>query len=228
MMRISGGYWISGAQCGFLNRTPKPFVASSEPPHVPELADMGIQKAPARWGRFDAFARLGFAAVALALADADQETNAAATAGLVIASATETLANDESFYATTIEQNGLLASPQLFSYTLPTTLIGECAIHFGLRGPTCAVGNRNEARGLDALRVGLGALAAGDAERMICAWVEAAPGPDAPSIMGAACVVIDAGDASGGRAISIDGERIITGGRALAHLEELFDGCDGR
>lgn len=231
MNRISGGCWISGAEWGFLNRAPRPFHISNEPPRLPDSSEPGLEKAPARWGRFDAFARLGFSAVALALVDADRKAAAGEPTGLVIASATETLANDVAFFATTIEQNGLLASPRLFSYTLPTTLIGECAIHFSLRGPTCAVGNRNDARGMDGLRVGLAALAAGDASRMICAWVEAAADPfihQAPGVLGAACIVIDACDTRGDRSISFNGDRIVFGGRPPHHLEELFDGCDGR
>jgi hypothetical protein len=242
---VSGGCWIAGEAYGLLRRLPRRFQCSAAAPVCPEL-DGVVPQRPSRWGRFDAFARLGFSAVAWALHDAGLAPgDALDRTGLVSASAGETLATDVAFYRTTLQAGGALASPQQFSYTLPMTMAGECAISFGLRGPTLSVGNRAAARGIEALEIACEYLAAGRAGRMICGWVEAEADPWAhngaagPSSLGAAFVVLESGNSefqvpsfkltirSGRLELETWNSELGTRTRPLQHLEEIFDPCAG-
>ena len=46
---------------------------------------------------------------------------------------------DHNYYKTVLPQAGLLASPNLFAYTLPNCMLGEIAIRYGLTGPAMVV-----------------------------------------------------------------------------------------
>ena len=135
-----------------------------------------------RYGRFDAFARLGCAAVALALKDAGlNQTGHKRPIGVVASSRYESLETDFAYLDTAIRDGGALASPNLFSYTLPGIFVGECAVHFGLTGPTLCVGEQ-EGLGLAALRCAATLMADGGTETMLAGCVDAPPaGVDVPA-----------------------------------------------
>jgi hypothetical protein len=116
----------------------------------------------------------------------------ARTAGLIISTEYGVMQTDLSYYATTIEQDGLLSSPNLFSYTLPVTVIGECAGFFHLTGLAFCVGDDGRC-GVKAVETAMLLLHGKQADRMIAAWIESPPSlPDSRiKRSGAAAVVLE-------------------------------------
>jgi len=115
-----------------------------------------------RFGRLDAYTRLGLAAIALALEDADlAKWNQKRFLGLVTATETGCFKTDEKYCHTMLPDGGRFASPNLFAYTLPNCMLGEASIHFGLSGPQFVVEDAGSdmlagvRAGLDMLRFGL-------------------------------------------------------------------------
>jgi 3-oxoacyl-[acyl-carrier-protein] synthase II len=54
--------------------------------------------------------------------------------GLVVGTRLGCLEADRAYFKTAALQGGTLASPNLFAYTLPGTMLGEASIQFGLTG----------------------------------------------------------------------------------------------
>ncbi|MEG6551913.1 beta-ketoacyl synthase N-terminal-like domain-containing protein, partial [Desulfocurvibacter africanus] len=87
------------------------------------------------------------------------------SAGLAATTCVGCLRTDLDYFATAM-QGPILASPNLFAFTLPTSIVAEAAICFGLRGPTCML-HEPQAFGLTGVRAGLEALEFGEAELML-------------------------------------------------------------
>jgi 3-oxoacyl-[acyl-carrier-protein] synthase II len=138
---------------------------SQDEPGPETLAVLGA--VPKRWGRMDRISRLavvevGRALRAAGLLRADSEKAATASSGgLIGAGRYGCLATDLAFAATMA--GGLhLASPTLFSYTLPNIALAEAASHYGLTGPVYALFSGDQA----------------EAEAEARRWLAEAPGPD--------------------------------------------------
>ncbi len=93
-----------------------------------------------RFGRFDSYAKAGFGAIALALRSAglDRWTHKRAI-GLIAGTRRGCLEADLAYFETVASCGASLASPNLFAYTLPGTMLGEASIQFGLTGPSLVV-----------------------------------------------------------------------------------------
>ena len=181
---FAGGAWIIGSSYGTLH--------SDAPQKLPEIEKL-FPRVPARLGRFDDFTKLGFAAISLALQEAGwMNLTTSEVTGLIISTQHGVMQTDLSYYATTIEQDALLSSPNLFSYTLPVTVIGECAGFFHLTGPTFCVGDDGRS-GMNAVGTALLLLQGKQTQRMIAAWIEAPPdlGESEPKRAAAAAVVLE-------------------------------------
>jgi 3-oxoacyl-[acyl-carrier-protein] synthase II len=108
---------------------------------LPALKSSQFLEAPhPRFGRFDSYAKAGFGAIALALRSTrlDHWTQKRAI-GLVVGTRLGCLEADEAYFRTAAPQGGTLASPNLFAYTLPSTMLGEASIQFGLTGASFVV-----------------------------------------------------------------------------------------
>jgi hypothetical protein len=184
-VHLTGACWISGGAWGGLRHGGPPgFVPGKAP--LPAL-EGAFPKPLARWGRFDDFTRLGCAAAGLALKDAGFSALQEPGTGMVVGSRYETLRTDREFNASSLPEGGMLASPNLFSYTLPVIVLGECAAGFNLTGPAFCVGEEG-GQGLQALRAALLMLDSGKARRMIAGWIESPPGDQAA---GAVCAILE-------------------------------------
>ncbi len=219
---VSGGGFVTASGHGRLSEG-RPLVLSPGTPLLPRKGEI-FATPPARYGRFDAYTKLGCAAVALALRDAGLEQGAAAHGvGLISASARECLATDLAFQASTFPEDGRLASPNLFTYTLPTIVLGECAIAFGLTGPTFCTGEDGRL-GMTALLAALRLLEAGAAGCMLTGWIESVPAASAP--LGALFVMIEAAPRAGARAfwrLQRQGDTVrLENGARLDSLPGLF------
>lgn len=102
------------------------------------LAVLGVL--PKRWGRMDRLSRLAVVEVgrvlraAGLLRDGPEPVLVSGSGGLIGACAHGSLATDLDF-AATLAAGLHLASPTLFSYTLPNIALAEAASHYGLTGP---------------------------------------------------------------------------------------------
>lgn len=123
-----------------------------------------------RFGRMDALSRLGLMAVEMLgveFADKDE-------VGVVLETRCGSLLADRQFLRT--------LSPSVFTYTLPSTAIGEICIRHKLRGPVlCLVAESGEGR--QALEQAQSWLQTGDVKSCLCLYADA-PG-DEPAVAGA-------------------------------------------
>lgn len=120
-----------------------------------------------RFGRIDAFSKLGLAAITFALRDAGlEEWDVKRPIGVVAATRYGCLATDSDYFDSVIPDHGALASPNLFAYTLPNCFLGEAAIRFGLTGPSVVV-NEETPDGLGGIRMALDLIRWGECETVV-------------------------------------------------------------
>lgn len=117
-----------------------------------------------RLGRLDTLTRLSLSAVASLAAAVGAETLRGA--GIVAGQALATLDTNARFDARKRARGPTAVEPRLFPATSPNAAAGECAIAFGLTGPSFAVGS-GLAAGLEALARAAELVAARDAERVV-------------------------------------------------------------
>jgi 3-oxoacyl-[acyl-carrier-protein] synthase II len=94
--------------------------------------------------------------------------------GIIAATRYGCFDTDLAYYATAKEDQGIFASPNLFSFTLPGIVLGEAAIHFRLTGPTFTVGDTVGQRGCTALGVAGDLLSSGTCQTIVAGWLDAA------------------------------------------------------
>lgn len=170
-INVIGGGWVTAADFGRMTDRTGPVLAAGNPV-VPPAASIYTHP-PVRYRRFDAYARVGCAAIALALKDAGLDHGAAPTPiGIIAATRSGCFDTDRAYYATAKESQGAFASPNLFSFTLPGIVLGEAAIHFRLTGATFTVGDEIGRRGLAALDVAVDLLASGTCRTILAGWLE--------------------------------------------------------
>lgn len=93
-----------------------------------------------RFGRFDSYAKAGFGAISLALRSAGlYKWQQKRDIGLVVSTRNGCLEADLAYFQTVALDGGALASPNLFTYTVPNCMLGEASIHFGLTGPCLVI-----------------------------------------------------------------------------------------
>ena len=152
--RVLGLGWCTAQGLG-QGRTARDFALGPGPVTVPFRQELFAEPDP-RFGRLDAYSKVGLAAAAMALRDAGlDQWRAKRPLAMVAASALGCLDTDAAYMATLLDTRvttpsgasehfadlaaavpaGTLASPQLFAFTLPTIFLGETAIRFGLTGP---------------------------------------------------------------------------------------------
>jgi len=155
---------------------------------LPPLSTI-LAKKTSRYGRFDQYTRLGCAAAGLALHDAGLAGAGQRRIGFILAGQYGSFVTDLAFYETAAG-NGQFASPNLFSYTLPNIMIGECALQFGLTGPTYCL-DSDRGRGISALNEGAWLLAEGEADAVLVGWLEVPPPHMAQEKEGAVVLVLE-------------------------------------
>ena len=190
---ITGLGWVTskGMASG---RNGKPFsLESGKLPRI-ERKDVFDQPTP-HFGRMDGFSRLGLCAVALALKDAELDRwTEKRNMGVIAQSKWGCLKTDSDYYRTIMKHGGAMASPAVFSYTLPNCFLGEVAVSFGLSG-TGFVINDSSPHGLTGIQAGLSAMLSGESEKMICGVCDLEPPleipPSGPVLPGAVFLVLE-------------------------------------
>jgi len=177
-----------------------------------------------RFGRYDDYTRLGCAAAFLAMRDAGRDAPPRpGNIGFLLASQYGSFETDLAYYQTTLD--GGPASPNLFSYTLPNIVIGECALQFGLLGPTYCLDAEG---GRAAATIGESShyLETKTAEAMLVGWLESRPAQAPAGEEGALALLFEASEARvpGGLELVTDGLRGFrsVSGVPIASLDDVF------
>jgi 3-oxoacyl-[acyl-carrier-protein] synthase II len=126
-----------------------------------------------RFGRLDDYSKLGFAAIAFALKDAQRDQwLKKRPIGIITSTVYGCLATDMDYYETVMPEGGAFASPNLFAYTLPNVFLGEVAIHFGLTGGAFVI-NEPVLSGIASLRMALNNLMLEECPIMLAGFCDA-------------------------------------------------------
>ena len=173
---INGIGWVTPAGCGQgRNSLSQPLQAGEL--QIPQRKQI-FDQIDRRFGRLDAFSRVGLAAVAFTLRDADaEEWEQKRPVGIVAASRYGCLQTDLEYHQTVVPDQGKLASPNLFAYTLPNCFLGEAALRFGLTGNSMII-NRNDSTHLTPIKVGLEELAWSEQSGVLAGIVDLTPPPE--------------------------------------------------
>ena len=169
-LEIAGAGWVTPAGIGH-SRSGTPFVLGSGA--LPRLrSTLFLDAAHPRYGRFDLYAKAGFGAIAMALRGAGLERwECKRPIGLVVGTQRGCLGNDVAYFQTAATEGGALASPNLFAYTLPTSMLGEASIQFGLTGPGFVVDDTHAGR-MDGIRAALDLLRFGLCSTIVAGWCD--------------------------------------------------------
>lgn len=187
-----------------------------------------FEQADMRFGRLDAFSRVGLAALAFCLRDAGQEVwHEKRAIGVIAASRYGCLATDLAYLQTMLPDNGKLASPNLFAYTLPNCFLGEAALRFGLAG-NCLVLNRADASRLEVVRYALEELAWSEQPAVLTGVCDlAAPSGQEDDLPGAVFLYLDrspGADRCYGQ-LELQAEQLSLDGLPVVDLRGLLDAC---
>lgn len=142
---------------------------------IHSLAKRGIFSHPFKnFGRLDGVSRLTVSAVALALQDAGIEYSPAdkQDIGIIGTSREGSLKSDSDYFRDFVENGRTLSRANLFIYTLPSSALGEAAIHFGLTGPLLYAAGVTGTLG-EPLDIAAGIVVAREAGRMLVGRIAA-------------------------------------------------------
>jgi 3-oxoacyl-[acyl-carrier-protein] synthase II len=133
---IVGAGWITAKGYGTVNLGEEYLFAPDETLNA--VAKTRIFGRPVKnFGRLDKVSRITVAAVCLALKDAgiDSSPECKQDIGIVGTNDLGSLETDTAYFRDFVDNGRKLARANLFIYTLPSSPMGEAAIHFGLTGP---------------------------------------------------------------------------------------------
>ncbi len=167
---ITGIGWIAstGLWRGKDIKTAAMLNALSEAAADGPLPDIPLDGSYPSSRRMDQYSRLGMTAIGLALQDAGLDAwTEKRNIGIITSTEYGCLNTDFDYFDTVLPEDGIGASPGLFSYTLPSSFMGDAAIRFGLTGPSFVI-QEKPAWGLTCLKLALNAIACGDADKMVC------------------------------------------------------------
>ena len=151
--------------------------AMSEAANDGQLPDIPLDGSYPSSRRMDKYSRLGMTAISLALQDAGLDAwTDKRNIGIIASTEYGCLNTDFDYFDTVLPDDGIGASPGLFSYTLPGSFMGDAAIRFGLTGSTFVI-HEKSAWALTCLKLALNAIACGDADKMVCGVCNPEPPP---------------------------------------------------
>lgn len=131
---VMGGGWITASGIGCMSNSESFSMPEGT---LPELRrELLTTKPDQRWGRLDNYSKAGLITASLALKDAGIDAiEAHKTTAIIVSTVTGSADVDRKYFHTVVPQMGLLASPNLFAYTLPNCMLGEISIRYGFTGP---------------------------------------------------------------------------------------------
>jgi len=164
---IKGIGWVTPA--GFGSGKPGE-IFSPGPGQLPSMKSrMFLDDVHPRFGRFDSYTKAGFGAISLAMRSAGlykwQEKRGI---GLVVGTNSGCLEADLAYLQTAAFDGGSMASPNLFTYTVPNCMLGEASIQFGLTGPALVIDDSNNH--LSGILAGIDLIRWGICETAVAGW----------------------------------------------------------
>lgn len=175
---VTGVGWVTGAGRGTGRYRHDDDPTTGELPRI--TRDLVLDEPYPHFGRMDDLSRLGLAAIGFALKDAGlAQWRDPRHIGIIAVSVCGCLRTDVDYYETVMPDGGCMASPALFSYTLPNCFLGEAAVCFGLTG-TGYVINEASPSGMAGLQAGLESISGGEIETMICGACDLECPPEIP------------------------------------------------
>ena len=140
---INGIGWVTAMGCNNgRNSNQQPLCPGTL--EIPKRKQV-FEKPDMRFGRLDEFSRIGLAAIAFCLRDAGEDAwSEKRPIGIIAASRYGCLQTDIAYLQTMLPEQGKLASPNLFAYTLSNSFLGEAALRFGLTGQTLVLNQADE------------------------------------------------------------------------------------
>ncbi len=167
--------WVSKSSWGY----PGHLIYSKNSHCLPKIPGKEILSRPHKaYGRMDNFSKIGFAAITFALADAGiPQLEAKLTEPklvkpqknicMIASSVLGCLGTDIQYQATLSRKKGMLPSPAIFAYTLPSSFLGEASIYHGLTGESFMI-EEELFNGLQGLSLGLDLLEDGGCDTLVC------------------------------------------------------------
>lgn len=157
---VTGIGWVTAAGIG-CGRNDSTFAMPAG-----SLSEFSYQEIFSRpyhnFGRMDDYSKLGVSAVSLALKDAGLDKwEEKRNIGIIASTVYGCLSTDIDFFDTVIPNGGSHASPNLFTYTLPSCFLGEAAILFGLTGTSFVI-NEQRLSGIASLTMALECIVSGE------------------------------------------------------------------
>lgn len=178
---ILGIGWVTPASMGRPGHVHK----FETPKEMFRLSGKSVLDSPYKaFGRMDPFSKLGFSAIAFAMADAgfspasackDSSPPAKQPVAAIAESATGCLDTDFTYQATLSGDRPHIPSPALFAYTLPSCFLGEAAIYYGMTGEAYMI-ETVENTGLTALCFAMDSLDTGNCKAAVCGICNLGPG----------------------------------------------------
>ncbi len=220
--------WVTAAGCG-MGHSSHTQPLCSGPLAIPTRKQI-FAEPDKRFGRLDAFSRIGLAAITFCLRDAGAEQwTEKRPIGIIAASRYGCLATDIAYLETMLPDGGKLASPNLFAYTLPNCFLGEAALRFGLTGNSLLLNQQDDSR-LSSVRYALEELAWSDQQGVLAGIcdLEFPAETDAAEIPGSLFLLL--GREPGVEVepygeLALVGEQLYFNGDAVASLTELIAAC---
>ena len=227
---INGIGWVTAAGYnGGRNTVQQPLCQGIV--EVPKRKQI-FSKPDMRFGRLDEFSRVGLGALALCLRDgAAEEWDEKRQIGIVAASKYGCLNTDMVYLDTMLPDNGALASPKLFVYTLSNSFLGEAALRFGLTGNTVVLNQQDDTGGLGAVRYALEDLSWGEQSAILVGICDLTPPPElavADECPGSLFFLLGkepSADAASYGEIELCGDEICFAGGQVDSFRGLVDDC---
>jgi len=198
--KIKGLGWVFASSMGHPGHI-RQFPSSMQ---LPKLSGKSVLPVPYKpFGRMDNYSRMGFTAIAFAMAHAgfapirgkDDAKGDKRQIALIAGSQTGCLETDFLYQATLSRAGGTLPSPALFAYTLPSCFLGEAAIYFGLTGESYMMEEQTDT-GLTALSTTMDCLESGLYPVVVCGVCNSVSTPEetSPACPGALFLVLEGGE----------------------------------
>ena len=219
---IIGGGWVTASGTGRINNSDRFSMPVGS--LVPLRREMCLSAPDSRWGRLDRYSKAGLIAASLAIKDAGLASGAEPTeTAIIVSTFNGSIEVDYKYYETVLPQAGLLASPNLFAYTLPNCMLGEIAIRYGFTGPAVVV-SQPTADMLNGVLFGAQCLYSGLSKQVVAGYCNVDCGLDPINTgfrPGAVFLVMQ--KATEKSSLAYDGKHLLCQGKVITNLLEWIE-----
>jgi 3-oxoacyl-[acyl-carrier-protein] synthase II len=173
---VMGGAWITASGIGCISDGRDFSMPQGALPKLKR--DLLTTSPDQRWGRLDNYSKAGLITASLALKDAGMEAGYDhKQTAIVVSTVTGSAGVDNKYFQTVLPQEGLLASPNLFAYTLPNCMLGEVSIRYGFTGPAMIL-SQTKSDMMNGIVGGIKLLHYGLCERVVAGYCNVEAGMD--------------------------------------------------